>query len=113
MRQTTIGDEKIDVTVIIVVGPGAGLIITSIGDDRSGIGRRAEGSIAIVMPKEMFLVVAADEQVEISVVVIIAPGAAGKISRHCGHWTVGDLAEGSVSFIVIEKTFLASGVRDK
>src|SRR6185436_7280553 len=113
VRQPSARNEKIEVTVIIVIGPGTCLIVAGIGRYRSGIGRGANGSITVVVPKEMFLVVAADEQIEPAIIVIVAPRATSEASGYGCHWAVGDLAERAVSLIVIKKAFLASGVRYK
>ncbi len=97
-----VGDKEIEVAVIVVVAPGAAARIASALHGRSR-GDLAECSIAMVAVKQIIAAQAnRDEQIQVAVVVVIAPDRPFRVAIVCRNRPSGYAREGAVAVVMIQ-----------
>src|SRR5262249_20766788 len=71
--------KKIEITIIIEVGPGATPRIAHLLPDPT-VRDQGECSVALIVVQKTFLAEVGDKQIQITIVIVITPGATGRIS---------------------------------
>ena len=101
-----IGYKEIQISVIVIVAPGAAHGAPAIGDDRAG-DDPGEGAVMIVVIENVIASVRTDEQIQIPIIIVVAPGGAKRISNIGCDAACCHFGEGAVAVIMVEKVFLA------
>src|SRR5262249_23217820 len=100
------GHEQIQVAVVVVIRPGAPLIVAGVGDNAAGTRHQAERAVTVVVIEEMLLrrgaiLITADKQIQKAVIIVIPPCTAGEAAEICGNDAVRDFGKSSVAKVMI------------
>jgi len=101
-----VGDEQIQVAVVVVVAPAAAVGERGVTDDDAirDPGKRAVSPVPI---EEVVLILAVgDEQVEITIVVVVAPGGTEGLAGVVDNRTLSDPLEYAASQVAIQEVVL-------
>src|SRR5436853_1876346 len=96
-------EEEVGKSIVVVITPGAGERLARIRD-QSFVARDArECAVSVVVIEKVNAESIDQNQVEITIVVVVGPTAAVCIPNVVGDGAVGDLRERAVTVIMIEK----------
>ena len=94
--------EQVQISIIIVVAPSAAHGASAIGHNAPG-DNPGESAVAVVSVEDIIASKNADEQVEISIVVVISPGSANRVGNICRDSAGRHFGERPVAVVVIQE----------
>jgi hypothetical protein len=97
-----VGDKQVKESIVVVVSPGGASRIAHVIRDRAGRYFR-EGAIAVVVVEKILLVRIGDEEIEKTVVVVVAPGATERTATIRHNSSGRYFGERAVPIVMIEK----------
>src|SRR6266567_5046172 len=98
-----IANVQVQPAVVVIVAPGATKGVRRGIIHHNAVGDASERAVSVVVVKEVFLTaLVSHEQIQKSIVVIVAPGTTVRVRDVGGNATGGDPGEGAIAVVVIE-----------